>query len=115
MDLAATWRATLAPGRAWVAFANGTCVVLKDPKDARSEAIELLRRYGPVAPGGPSADFGTITLDDGRGWVVTGHHPDILVYVAPEEAPGAEIGVGLLGRAKRAADAEELEVVHVQR
>lgn len=118
MDTAAlvdAWRATLRPGRAWVAFANGTCVVLKDPKDARSEATALLRRYGPVGPGGPSADFGTVTLDDGRGWVVTGHHPDILVLVTAGEAPGGEdVVIGLLGRQKRAEDAARLEIVHVE-
>jgi len=41
--------------------------------------------------------------------------PDVLTYVAPEEvAEPTNLMVGLIGRAKRDCDGQELEVVHVE-
>lgn len=110
--------------KSWVVFANGTCVVLPDPDpaaDLAAEAVALLREYGPVHAASAAGDFGTITLDPGPGWVVYGHHNDILTYVAPDEVasddPAAapnDLTIGLLGRSKRDQDGRELQVIHVE-
>lgn len=117
--LVAAWRDVInGPDKSWVVFENGTCVVLTDPTgDLAEQAVSTLREHGPVHPGSSFGDFGTITLDDGRGWVVTCHHNDILTYVAPDEVTADradDLIVGLLGRSKRGQDAEELRVVHVE-
>ncbi|MFI1440496.1 hypothetical protein [Streptomyces fructofermentans] len=56
-----------------------------------------------------------VDVQDAEGWVVTGHHDDVLTYVGPEESedPG-QLAVGLLGRSKRHRDGTELRVVHVE-
>lgn len=104
------------PGKTWVLFEHGTCVVLTAPEgDLSAQAVELLREYGPVHAGSPAGDFGVIDVDNVDGWVVTGHHPDVLTYVAPAEPRDrTDIAVGLCGRAKRHRDGTELRVVHVQ-
>jgi hypothetical protein len=112
-----TWRRIIVgDGKSWVAFEHGTCVVLAEPgDDLEARAVEILREYGPVHAGTPGADFGTIHLEDAPGWVVTGHHPDVLTYVAPDEvAQPDNLVVGLAGRAKRDQDGHELKVVHVE-
>ena len=101
-ELAAAWRDVInGPDKSWVVFENGTCVVLTDPADdLAGQAVAILREHGPVHPGSSFGDFGTITLDDGRGWVVTCHHNDILTYVAPDEVDAdraSDLIVGLLG------------------
>lgn len=112
--------------KSWVAFTNGTCVVMPNAAataDLAVEAVALLREYGPVRAGSAAGDFGTITLDPGPGWVVYGHHNDVLTYVAPDEVasgdPGAgatpnDLTIGLLGRGKRDQDGRELQVIHVE-
>lgn len=111
------WQRLLAdPHKSWALFENGTCVVLTAPEgDLAEQATELLRKSGPVHAGSSAGDFGVIDLEDAEGWVVTGHHNDVLTYVGPDE-PGdrSEIAVGLLGRAKRHRDGTELHVVHVE-
>jgi len=118
-DLAETWRRIIVgPQKSWVAFSNGTCVVLPDPDrtvDLESLAVDILREYGPVHPGSPAGDFGTITLDPGPGWVVYGHHNDVLTYVGPDEVTdSSSLSVGLYGRSKRDRDGRELQIVHVE-
>jgi len=118
-ELAAVWRRIiLGDGKSWVVFANGTCVVLPEPDpadDLAQRAVEILREFGPVYAGSPAGDFGTITLDPGPGWVVYGHHNDVLTYVDPAEAPDtSDLAVGLYGRGKRDRDGHDLEVVHVE-
>ena len=97
---------------------NGTCVILTHPEeDLAGQATEILRKWGPVHAGSPSADFSTITLSDCPGWVVTGHHPNMLTYVSPEEYGNREptdLAVGLVGRSLRNWDAEDLKVIHVE-
>lgn len=117
-DLIEAWRATInGPGKSWVLFENGTCVILMKPEaDLAAQAIELLREYGPVHAGSSSGDFETITLEDGRGWVVACHHNDILTFVGPDEADenAPDVMVGLIGRSKRGQDADQLRVLHVE-
>jgi hypothetical protein len=117
-ELIEAWRDTInGPGKSWVLFESGTCVILMEPQaDLAAQATELLREYGPVHAGSSFGDFSTITLEDGRGWVVTCHHNDILTFVGADEAgpDTQDVVVGLLGRSKRAQDAEQLRVLHVE-
>ena len=117
-ELVEAWRATInGPDKSWVLFENGTCVILMEPEaDLSAQATALLKEFGPVSAGSSFGDFSVITLDDGRGWVVTCHHNDILTFVGPDEVRhGAEeVAVGLYGRSKRGQDAEELRVLHVE-
>jgi len=111
------WRRLLAdPGKSWVLFEHGTCVVLTAPEgDLAEQATGILRSFGPVHVGSPAADFGVIHLEDGAGWVVTGHHQDVLTYVGSDEPQGRDdLFVGMCGRAKRHRDGTELRAVHVE-
>lgn len=104
------------PHKSWVLFEHGTCVVLTSPgTELAEQAVELLREFGPVRAASPAGDFGVIDVQGAEGWVVTGHHQDVLTYVAPEEIQEhSDIAVGLCGRAKRDQDGTELRVVHVE-
>src|SRR5262249_11435627 len=66
--------------------------------------------------GSSFGDFSVITLDNGRGWVVTCHHPDILTMVGRDEVEpdSTDVLIGLLGRSKRGQDTDELLVLHVE-
>lgn len=108
-------RRAVLPGRGWVLFRNGTYVVFTEATaDMNARASDLLREWGPVHPGSPAGDFAVVALQDAPGWIVTGHHPDVLTYVAPDEMSDdpTDLMIGLLGRAKRALDAQERVVVH---
>jgi hypothetical protein len=104
--------------KSWVVFRHGTCVVLADPdpsSDLAAEAIGILREYGPVHAGSSAGDFGIITLDPGPGFVVYGHHNDVLTFVGADEVTDAnDLSVGLYGRTKRDQDGRELDVIHVE-
>ncbi|MDQ0990538.1 hypothetical protein [Streptomyces sp. V3I7] len=104
------------PHKSWVLFEHGTCVVLTAPdRDLAEQATEILREFGPVRAGSAAGDFGVIDVKDADGWVVTGHHQDVLSYVAPDEPSGPEnFAVGMCGRSKRHRDGTELHVVHVE-
>lgn len=113
------WRRILASEHeAWVIFRNGTCVVVKQPDDdLAGQAVSILKEWGPVQAGTPSGDFAVRHLGEDRGWVVACHHPDILTYVSLDEVmlpETPEMIVGLLGRSKRQADAEALEILHIE-
>ncbi|MCW8378288.1 hypothetical protein [Streptomyces justiciae] len=115
--LVEVWQRILEPaGVSWVLFENGTCVMLKEPDgELAGQAVEILRQYGPVRAGGPAGDFGTQRLKDGTGWLVTGHHPDVVTYVgSAEPADASDLAVGLHGRSKRHRDGTDLQVVHVE-
>ncbi|MFT2014880.1 hypothetical protein ACMA1D_03380 [Streptomyces sp. 796.1] len=115
--LIGVWRRLLVdPRKSWVLFENGTCVVLTAPDgDLAEQAIALLAEFGPVYAGTPAGDFGVIDARDVDGWVVTGHHHDVLTYVAPDEPGGQDnLAVGMCGRSKRHQDGTELNVVHVE-
>ncbi len=56
-------------------------------------------------------------LENYQGGVITGHHPDILNYISPEELEDNEINdvsVGLLGRYKRDEDSKSQKVVYLE-
>ncbi|AWI32995.1 hypothetical protein [Streptomyces tirandamycinicus] len=111
------WRRLLAdPHKSWVLFEHGTCVVLAAPEGALAEqATDLLSTFGPAHAGSSAGDFGVIDLEDVEGWVVTGHHDDVLTYVGPDEPQDhSHFTVGLFGRSKRHRDGTELHVVHVE-
>jgi hypothetical protein len=116
-NLVEVWRRILEPsGSSWVLFEHGTCVVLKEPAgELAGHAVEILGKFGPVRVGSPAGDFNVLTLKDGLGWLVTGHHPDVFTYVAPDEpANPSHLAVGIHGRTKRHQDGTELRVLHVE-
>jgi len=105
--------------KSWVAFSNGTCVILTKPHDnLKNRAIQIMKKWGPVYIGSSAGDFSTINLSGFPGWIVTCHHPDIIIYVSPDEIPDNqkpdEVLVGIVGRDKRDQDAKQLEVIHVE-
>lgn len=112
------WQAILQDSKKpWILFENGTCVILAEPEgDPASQAIELMKEWGPVQVATPSADFSVIHLVSVPGWLVTCHHRDILTYVNPDEINRTEpneVLVGLTGRSKRDQDAQELEILFI--
>lgn len=111
------WRQLLAdPRKSWVLFEHGTCVVLTAPDgDLAEQATAILAKFGPARAGSAAGDFGVINPEGIEGWVVTGHHNDVLTYVGPDEPHDfSQIAVGLCGRTKRHRDGIELHVVHVE-
>jgi len=113
------WRKIIAGDeKSWVLFKHGTCVILPEAvKSLESRAIELMKQYGPVYIASPAGDFTTIKLINDPGWVVAGHHPDILTYVSSGElatGKASDLVIGLLGRGKCDQDAKELSIIHVE-
>ncbi|MER6072199.1 hypothetical protein ABT187_25750 [Streptomyces sp. NPDC001817] len=112
------WRRLLAgSGKTWVLFEHGTCVVLERPagQDLAAQATGILREFGPVRVGGPAGDFRVLELHNGEGWLVTGHHPDVVTFVPLDDsADPSHLAVGILGRSRRDRDGTELHVVHVE-
>ncbi|MFF3916262.1 hypothetical protein ACFYZB_22745 [Streptomyces sp. NPDC001852] len=112
------WRRLLAgSGKTWVLFEHGTCVVLERPagEDLAAQATGILREFGPVRVGGPAGDFRVLELHNGEGWLVTGHHPDVVTFVPLDDsADPSHLAVGILGRSRRDRDGTELHVVHVE-
>ena len=84
--------------------------------DLATQATAIMAEYGPVHVGSPAGDFGVIHLNDVPGWVVYGHHPDMLTYVSPEEAgeQASDLVIGMLGRGKRDQDGASPVVTHVE-
>src|SRR5262245_23324461 len=118
-ELVDVWRATLAGlDKSWVLFENGTCIVFTEPgPDLIAQAKAILREFGPAGDASEIGDFAaTIPLDDGRGWLVAGHHSDIVTFVGRDEvAPGAsDTAVGRIGKSKGEQDTEQLRVIHVE-
>ncbi|MDY6217016.1 hypothetical protein [Actinobacillus porcinus] len=103
--------------KSWVLFENGTCVILMQPElDLEQQAKELLSKYGKVMISSSSADFSVITLNNGKGWIVTSHHPDILTIVLKDEFNKNydDLSIGLEGRSCRNWDAEKLNILHIE-
>lgn len=118
-SLVDTWRQIIVGNqKSWVLFKHGTCVILTQPEqDLAAQAIEIMKKWGPVHVGSPAGDFSTITLSEYPGWVVTGHHRDMLNYVSLEELgekDPSDLVVGILGRSKRNEDGEDPQVLHIE-
>jgi hypothetical protein len=117
-SLVGIWRSIiLGDTKSWVLFENGTCVILIKPdNDLAAQALALMKEWGSVHPGCSAGDFSVVHLASAPGLVVTGHHNDILSYVAPEDVDkdAEDVVIGLLGRAKRGQDAEELKIIHIE-
>ncbi|MHA2424898.1 MAG: hypothetical protein ACXAEF_08930 [Candidatus Thorarchaeota archaeon] len=119
LELNAIWRSILPEEvRKWVIFKYGTTVLcLDDEKDPTDHALEVMKEHGPVVAGTPLGDFNVGLAHDNPGWVVVYSHNDIGNYVSPEELDSDEphtVEIGMTGRAKRQADFESLEIIHVQ-
>ncbi|MFJ9815518.1 hypothetical protein ACIRU3_09635 [Streptomyces sp. NPDC101151] len=111
------WRRLLSgSGKSWVLFEHGTCVVLEEPEGSLADrATGILREFGPVSVGGPAGDFRVLELQNGEGWLVTGHHPDVVTFVALDESEDpSHLAVGIHGRSKRDQDGRDPHVVHVE-
>ena len=119
MDYVEIWRKIIiGDNKSWVLFEDGTCVILMEPKeDLAAQAIDIMKEYGPVHVGSASADMEITKLRNYPGWVVIGHHPDILNYVSPDELKNDDaddVIVGLLGRSTREADSKSLNIIHIE-
>ncbi|MFJ3205949.1 hypothetical protein [Streptomyces sp. NPDC086989] len=56
-----------------------------------------------------------IDLKDVEGWVVTGHHNDVLTYVGPDEPQDqSQIAVRLFGRSRRQRDGTEPRIAKTE-
>ncbi|GGM12080.1 hypothetical protein GCM10010129_65050 [Streptomyces fumigatiscleroticus] len=65
--------------------------------------------------GSSAGGFRVLELKNGEGWLVTGHHPDVVTFVGLDEVDDqSHPAVGLHGRAKRGRDGSEPHVVHVE-
>jgi hypothetical protein len=103
--------------KSWVLFNNDTCLILMQPsQDLSEQATEIMKEFGPVHVGSPSGDFGVIKLKGEAGWVVHGHHPDMLTYVSPQElgAEATDLTIGMKGRNKRDMDGRDPMIIHIE-
>ncbi|GCE06577.1 hypothetical protein [Dictyobacter aurantiacus] len=114
------WR-TIIQGdqKSWVLFEHNTCLILMEPEvDLTAQARQIMSKWGPVVAGTPAGDFNIINLPNPPGgWIVTGHHPDMLNYVSPEDlnTPDTpDFMIGLLGRGNRDQDGHSLKIVHIE-
>ena len=117
--LVQTWQRLLQfDPRPWVVFENGTCVVLADPEDnIEVQAQRILAASGPDGAHPAPSEMNVVTPYEMPGWVVSGHDPNVLVYVGFGEAGSPDTkkeDVALAGRAKLAKDAETLAIIHVE-
>lgn len=102
--------------QSWVLFRQGTVVVIPNAVDEtilKSEAIELLKKNGPVYVGTSHADFSVTNCKNSPGWMVTSHHSRIVTFVGQDEMGTAanDLLIGISGRTCRDKDAKELEIV----
>lgn len=103
----------------WVLFENGTYIIFDDItqiENIENEAIRLMKEFGPAHAGGPSGDFNVITLNETKGWIVSGHGYGMYTYVNPSELETNSpdnITIGLYGRSKRNNDGENPKIIHI--
>jgi hypothetical protein len=116
--LVQTWQRLLQfDRRPWVAFENGTCVVLTNSADnIEEQAQAILAASCSAAANAAPPEMRIVTPYEMPGWVVRGQDPNVLTYVSFEEAGGPDMKeeVGHLGRAKLEKDAETLRIIHVE-
>jgi len=103
----------------WVLFENGTYIIFDDInqiENIETEAIKLMKEFGPVHAGGPAGGFNVISLNKTQGWVVSGHGYGMYTYVNPSEletnSPD-DLTIGLYGRSKRNNDGEKPKIVYI--
>jgi hypothetical protein len=105
----------------WVLFKNGTYIIFDNADvipDLESEALKLVREFGPVYVGTPAADFDVTDLNKTEGWIVSGHGYGMYTYVIPDEMKTKTptvAAIGLYGRNKRNLDSENALIIHVNR
>ncbi|MCR4031522.1 MULTISPECIES: hypothetical protein [Flavobacterium] len=105
----------------WVLFKNGTYIIFEDA-DAISnieiEAIEVMKKFGPVYTETSSADFDVTDLNKTEGWIVSGHAYGMYTYVSPNEIDFSTLNstaIGLYGRSKRDLDGTNPIIIHINR
>ena len=105
----------------WVLFENGTYIIFDKAdtiKDIKTEALRLMKAYGPVYAGSSAGDFGVTHLNKTSGWVVSGQCYGMYTYVNPAEIETDnpnDLTIGLLGRSKRDKDGKNPVIVHINR
>jgi len=122
-----TWKELLrgfAGMTGFAVFSHGSVVILKGAHHsedaARAEALEVMKRYGPVFPGSEAGDFNT-TPTKGDAWMVSGYHENLMTLVLSKDKdeveitnPDSNMEVGIKGRGKRDQDSQDLKIVHVE-
>ncbi|WP_454905785.1 hypothetical protein [Aggregatibacter sp.] len=53
-------------------------------------------------------------MDNGEGYAVSSHHPEIFTLVLKQDGLDEDFKIGLEGRSNRNYDAEELNVIHIE-
>lgn len=125
IDFTSAWKKILHGfDKPWVLFQFGTCVIIREPSaNLTDQAIALLKEWGYPTSGSPANKFSLSFLSSQglSGSLVSCHHPDILTYVAPAEAPISEddeislkLSIGGFGRKKRQWDCETLKVIYIE-
>ena len=128
LELLAIWTDILEGSEhPWVIFQFGTCVILRNPQDdLEQQAIDMMGQWAIPVAGTPSNKYSLsfLTSQGIPGCIIGFHHPDIMTYVAPAEAPGCSrnyddyegvrINVGSFGKKKRQWDCETLKIIHVE-
>ncbi|WP_289660976.1 hypothetical protein [Flavobacterium panacagri] len=105
----------------WVLFKNGTYIIFENANtipDLESEAIKLMKEFGPVYTGSPAGDFDFTDLKKTEGWIVSGHGYGMYTYVNRNEIKSDLIDIqeiGLFGRSKRNLDGQNPVVIHINR
>jgi hypothetical protein len=89
--------------------------VLADDELAEA-AREFMREYGAVVPGSSSGDFSSFPVKGNLGWLVRYANDGFFNLVRARDCPERphEVTIGLAGRARRARDAAELDIVHIE-
>ncbi len=123
-NLVKIWRVQIKDNPpSWVIFEHGTCVIVKEANvDIKTQAKEILKKWGPVVPGTDLGDFSVADIDDEQLWLVTYTHPDIANIVnlteLSDEAGENPIGntaiIGITGRNKRQEDAKTLNIIYIE-
>lgn len=126
LELISIWTDILEPAEySWVLFQFGTVVLLhtQDPEqDLQQDAYDMMAKWAIPVPGTPSNRGAIRYMTDLGipGCIVSCHHPDIMTYVAPAEAPIADFGLSRgiaeqivnFGKKKRQWDCETLQIIH---
>ena len=94
-------------------FRNGTGVYSGESM-SESEAVEMMRTWGPVEVGTPSGDFHVAAVESPvSGFAVRYHHPQIVSVAPRSEYPPdwSKVLAGSMIRLSRDMDSRDLHVV----